>query len=150
MTPSDPILKPCPFCGGAAIIKRAKTVMVSCTGCTASTFQLLDDRHSAIAAWNRRGSSTSTSQAAAPALEADCEPSCGYIGAECNFPACKTRAAPGDALDAAFVSSKLERYAEESDCCGGTWVVPAEKGEYVRFEDVLAAIAASTAQDGKS
>lgn len=70
MTPSDPILKPCPFCGCAATIKRNKTVMVCCTSCTASTFQLLDDRHSAIAAWNLRGSSTSPSQAAGDALDA--------------------------------------------------------------------------------
>ena len=47
-------LKPGPFCGSAAKIKRNKTTMVSCAQCTASTFQTLDDERSAIAAWNRR------------------------------------------------------------------------------------------------
>jgi Lar family restriction alleviation protein len=47
-------LKPCPFCGSPAEIKGKKTVMVSCTGCTATTFQEQADKGSAIAAWNRR------------------------------------------------------------------------------------------------
>lgn len=51
--------KPCPFCGSPARIKRNKTVMVSCSGCSASTFQLLQDPDSAIAAWNRRAAADS-------------------------------------------------------------------------------------------
>lgn len=47
-------LAPCPFCGSAAHIKRGKTTMVSCTVCTASTFQSLGYTNSAISSWNRR------------------------------------------------------------------------------------------------
>ena len=44
----------CPFCGGEAVIKKNKTVMVSCKKCTASAFQRLDDKDSAINNWNSR------------------------------------------------------------------------------------------------
>lgn len=54
MTEHTPTLKPCPFCGGEAIVKHNRTVMVSCGTCTASTFQILRDADSAITAWNTR------------------------------------------------------------------------------------------------
>ena len=47
-------LKPCPFCGGKAAIKRNKTVLVDCTECTATVFQCADDPTWAIKTWNRR------------------------------------------------------------------------------------------------
>lgn len=47
-------LLPCPFCGSAATLKKGKTIMVSCTGCTASTFQSLGDKTSAVVGWNTR------------------------------------------------------------------------------------------------
>jgi len=47
-------LKPCPFCGSTAEVRRRKTTMVSCTGCSAATFQSHDNEHAAIEEWNRR------------------------------------------------------------------------------------------------
>ena len=47
-------LKPCPFCGGDAELRGRKTSMVNCTGCSASTFQLLEDKGSAARQWNTR------------------------------------------------------------------------------------------------
>lgn len=47
-------LLPCPFCGSPAVVKSNKTVMVNCTQCTASTFQRLGDKDSAIVNWNNR------------------------------------------------------------------------------------------------
>ena len=47
-------LKPCPFCGSPAAVKGRKTVFVSCTACTASTFQQIDDKESAARQWNER------------------------------------------------------------------------------------------------
>lgn len=47
-------LKACPFCGAAAEVKGRKTSMVNCTGCSASTFQLLEDKESAVRQWNTR------------------------------------------------------------------------------------------------
>jgi len=60
MTSESKTMLPCPFCGGAAKIKRNKTVMVSCTICQAATFQHLNDPSSAIAAWNQRTPSVET------------------------------------------------------------------------------------------
>jgi Lar family restriction alleviation protein len=54
---------PCPFCGGAAMLKCGKTIMVACTGCSAASFQVLRDKGSAIAAWNTRQSSPPTDAA---------------------------------------------------------------------------------------
>lgn len=97
------------------------------------------------------GSSTSTSQGARPTGPMEVCKVCNdsYGASEFCF-ACKGRgwvpvkvepkgAAPVDALDAVPDLSNLTRYAEESDYCGGMWVVEAEKGEYVRFDDVLEA-----------
>jgi Lar family restriction alleviation protein len=50
-------LKPCPFCGSPAQTQRNKTVMVSCTSCTATTFQRLKDKESAVRTWNTRAES---------------------------------------------------------------------------------------------
>lgn len=47
-------LLPCAHCGSTAKIKRNKTTLVSCTQCTASTFQSNGDVNSAITTWNRR------------------------------------------------------------------------------------------------
>lgn len=86
MTPSSPALKPCPLCDGAASIHKetlderyayANRVQVQCNACSVAISAVGDTskpgyadnsttEQRAIAAWNRReGSSTSTSQAAA-------------------------------------------------------------------------------------
>lgn len=57
-------LLPCPFCGAPAQEKRNRTVMVSCTQCTAATFQELTGPSTAIAAWNRRAPAPASEPAA--------------------------------------------------------------------------------------
>lgn len=53
-------LKPCPFCGGQAIVQEMHYSMlqsenfVKCVNCGAESSRYYDDMHSAIKAWNRR------------------------------------------------------------------------------------------------
>ena len=56
------IVLPCPFCGGKAQVKKNRAAMVSCTGCTASTFQSLNDELSALRDWNKRTPPTSDTE----------------------------------------------------------------------------------------
>lgn len=57
-----PKLKSCPFCGAIAELRIGKTVLVSCTRCTATTFQKLRDENSAVRNWNRRTQSAKDSK----------------------------------------------------------------------------------------
>ena len=53
-------LKPCPFCGGEAliytntIIKNLPTYSVYCSECYARTYGMYDTKEQAIENWNRR------------------------------------------------------------------------------------------------
>ena len=53
-------LKPCPFCGGQAIVQEMRYSMlqsedfVKCINCGAESSRYYDDIHSSIKAWNRR------------------------------------------------------------------------------------------------
>lgn len=72
MTPASPApqdLAPCPFCGGPAQICQVSAFFI--VECDNAECDVNPDvthvlKHVAIERWNRRGSSTSTSQAAAP------------------------------------------------------------------------------------
>lgn len=53
-------LKPCPFCGGQAVVQEMCYSMlqsehfVKCVNCGAESSRYYDSTHSAIKAWNRR------------------------------------------------------------------------------------------------
>ena len=56
----EPILKPCPFCGGKAHLTKSEPYLVYCEGCTATvnsaqyTIDAKADRMDAVNRWNRR------------------------------------------------------------------------------------------------
>ena len=57
LTPAEPELKPCPFCGGKAIVHEPGDGWlgwsVRCTGCLGATL-IFGNERSAIDGWNRR------------------------------------------------------------------------------------------------
>lgn len=61
-------LKPCPFCGGQAVVQEMHYSMlqsenfVKCINCGAESSRYYDDIHSAIKAWNRRSNNENNTQ----------------------------------------------------------------------------------------
>jgi hypothetical protein len=90
-------LEPCPFCGGAAQVEteHRSNRVVECTECGANVGAV--DLERGYYMWNRRAKGEASTEPSAQ-LEADCEPTCGYIGADCNFPACKMNFVAAGAL----------------------------------------------------